>query len=162
VEAAPAPQAVSASASLIASLPLDQSWKLLLEAVRAARKHALAAVLEHAVPLEISAAGVVIGLPRAQARHGMLTDRDNRPALESAFERVLGMKVPLIVREQEAAPTVAGEVASAQKSVAEQRLQARSQAAASRLGMGREHPNVKAALELLGGEIEDVRDLGEE
>jgi DNA polymerase-3 subunit gamma/tau len=159
---APAPAAISASASLIASLPLDQSWKLLLESVRAARKNALAAVLEHAVPLEISGAGVVLGLPRAQTRHGMLADRDNRAALESAFERVLGMKVPLVIKDHEPAPTAAGEAASALRSVAEQKLQARSQAAASRLGMGREHPNVKAALEVLGGEIEDVKDLGEE
>ncbi len=160
--AVPVPAAASASASLLASLPLDQSWKLLLESVRAARKNALAAVLEHAVPLEISGAGVVIGLPRAQTRHGMLADRDNRAALESAFERVLGMKVPLLIKEHEPAPTPAGEAASALRSVAAQKLQARSQAAASRLGMGREHPNVKAALEVLGGEIEDVKDLGEE
>ena len=159
---APAPAAASASASLLASLPLEQSWKLLLESVRAARKNALAAVLEHAVPLEISGAGVVIGLPRAQTRHGMLADRDNRAALESAFERVLGMKVPLLIKEHEPAPTPAGEAANALRSVAAQKLQARSQAAASRLGMGREHPNVKAALEVLGGEIEDVKDLGEE
>ena len=159
---APAPAPASASASLLASLPLEQSWKLLLESVRAARKNALAAVLEHAVPLEISGAGVVIGLPRAQTRHGMLADRDNRAALESAFERVLGMKVPLLIKEHEPAPTPAGEAANALRSVAAQKLQARSQAAASRLGMGREHPNVKAALEVLGGEIEDVKDLGEE
>ena len=92
----------------------------------------------------------------------MIADRDNRAALEAAFERVLGMRAPLIIREQEPAPTAAGEAATAMKSLAEQKLQARSAAAANRLGMGREHPNVKAALELLGGEIEDVRDLGEE
>jgi hypothetical protein len=48
------------------------------------------------------------------------------------------------------------------QSLAEQKREARSQAASARLAQGREHPNVKAAVALLGGEIEDVRDLGEE
>ena len=134
---------------------------MLLESVRAARKHALAAILEHAVPLEISGAAVVIGLPRAQVRTGVLGDRDNRTALEAAFERLLGQKPALTIKEQEPAHPADASGAPLQ-SVAEQKQQARSKAAASRLSQGREHPNVRAAVELLGGEIEDVRDLGEE
>jgi hypothetical protein len=47
-------------------------------------------------------------------------------------------------------------------SVAEQRERARIAASEQRTQQGREHPGVKAALEVLGGEIEDVKDLGEE
>ena len=149
------------AAGPLAHLPLEQRWKMLLESVRAARKHALAATLEHAVPLEISGAAVVIGLPRAQVRTGVLGDRDNRTALEAAFERLLGQKPALTIKEQEPAHPADASGAPLQ-SVAEQKQQARSKAAASRLSQGREHPNVRAAVELLGGEIEDVRDLGEE
>ena len=136
---------------------------MLLESVRAARKHALAAILEHAVPLEISGAAVVIGLPRAQVRTGVLGDRDNRTALEAAFERLLGQKPAFTIKEQEPAqPMGEGTSDAPLQSVAEQKQQARSRAAASRLTLGREHPNVRAAVELLGGEIEEVSDLGEE
>jgi hypothetical protein len=149
---------------LLAHLPLEQQWKLLIEAVRAARKPSLAAVLEHAVPLEISGASVTLGMPRAQARAGLLSDKDNRAALEAAFERVLGVRVPIKVQEHEGSVPVAGGEATPapMQSLAEQKQKVRAQALSSRLQQGREHPHVKAALELLGGEIEDVRDLGEE
>jgi hypothetical protein len=46
--------------------------------------------------------------------------------------------------------------------VAEQKQKQRAVASESRIALAREHPAVRAAVEVLGGEIEDVRDLGEE
>ena len=50
----------------------------------------------------------------------------------------------------------------ADDSVAEQKQKQRAVASESRIALAREHPAVRAAVEVLGGEIEDVRDLGEE
>jgi hypothetical protein len=131
--------------------------------VRAAKKNALAATLEHTVPIAIGAAEVVIGLSRAQARTGFLTDRENRAALEAAFERVIGSRPAVRLVEREGVPEAGASAAGAgRQSVAEQREEARTKAAAARVQQGREHPNVLAAVALLGGEIEDVRDLGED
>lgn len=121
------------------------------------RKAMLTAVLEQALPLELTPASVILALPRAQARMGLLDDKDNKLALETAFERVLGKKPNIQIREHADSPEQA-----AQKSLADQKKDAKLRSSNARIALGREHPNVKAAVELLGGEIEDVRDLGEE
>ena len=46
--------------------------------------------------------------------------------------------------------------------MAEEKKQQRAAASSSRVAQAREHPSVRAAVEVLGGEIEEVRDLGEE
>ena len=46
--------------------------------------------------------------------------------------------------------------------MAELKQKQRAAAQSSRLAEAREHPAVRAAVEVLGGEVEDVRDLGEE
>jgi len=121
------------------------------------RKAVLASVLEQAVPLEISASLVSIALPRAQMRMGLLDDRENRLVLEQAFEKTLGAKPQIQIREQ-----IESAEGAAQKSLAEQKKEMRTRASSARIALGREHPNVRAAVEMFGGDIEDVRDLGEE
>src|SRR5207248_27583 len=49
-----------------------------------------------------------------------------------------------------------------QASLHDEKERARKEQKVQRLQAGRDHPAVRAAVELLGGEIEDVRDLGEE
>jgi len=152
----------------MADAPLEQRWRMLVEAVRAARKPSLAAVLEHAVPISIAPSLVVIGLRKGDGRAGMITDKENRQTLEAAFERVLGRRPE--VKIAEAPPDApassrdgAGQgEAPAGGTLAEQKERARSRSSAARLALGREHPTVRSVVELLGGEIEDVRDLGEE
>ncbi len=152
-----APAVATAPTALdVASRSLEENWKRLVESVRAARKAALAAVLEQGVPQEITADLVSFTLPRAQARAGLLDDRDNRAALEIAFERALGKKPQILIREQVDAPE------GAPKSLAEQKREVRARASNARVALGREHPHVRAAVEIFAGEIEDVRDLGEE
>ncbi|HXN55623.1 MAG TPA: DNA polymerase III subunit gamma/tau [Myxococcales bacterium] len=164
----PPPAQPNDGAAAMAGAPLEQRWRMLVEAVRAARKPSLAAVLEHAVPISIAPSLVVIGLRKGDGRAGMITDKENRQTLEAAFERVLGRRPE--VKIAEAPPDApassrdgAGQgEAPAGGTLAEQKERARSRSSAARLALGREHPTVRSVVELLGGEIEDVRDLGEE
>jgi DNA polymerase-3 subunit gamma/tau len=162
-----APAQSANGAVAMADLSLEQRWRMLVEAVRAARKPSLAAVLEHAMPISIAPSLVVIGLRKGDGRAGMITDKENRQTLEVAFERVLGRRPEVKVGEAPPEMSVgangAGQGDAAPGvTLAEQKERARSRSSAARLALGREHPTVRSVVELLGGEIEDVRDLGEE
>ncbi|HEY2029623.1 MAG TPA: DNA polymerase III subunit gamma/tau [Myxococcales bacterium] len=128
-------------------------FQKLIEAVRAARKPGAASALEHGTPQKIDKSGVRVAFRKGDGRALILADKEARAACETAFERILGFRAPLVVVEEDAAP---GE------SVAEQKQKQRAQASSSRIALAKEHPAVRAAVEVLGGEIEDVRDLGEE
>ena len=119
--------------------------------MRAARKAGAAAALEHAIPLKIDRGGVQIAFRKGAGQAAIV--QEARPAVEAAFEKALGFRVPLQIVEQDA---------PADTSVAEQKQKLRAAASESRIALAREHPAVRAAVEVLGGEIEDVRDLGEE
>jgi len=130
---------------------LQGRWRSLIESVRAARKAGAAAALEHAIPLKIDRGGVQIAFRKGAGQAAIV--QEARPAVEAAFEKALGFRVPLQIVEQDA---------PADTSVAEQKQKLRAAASESRIALAREHPAVRAAVEVLGGEIEDVRDLGEE
>ena len=132
-------------------LDLNARWRLLIEAVRAARKAGAAAALEHAVPLKIDRAAVQIAFRKGAGQAAIV--QEARAAVEAAFEKALGFRAPLQIVEQEGA---------ADGSVAEEKQKLRAAASEGRMALAREHPAVRAAVEVLGGEIEDVRDLGEE
>jgi DNA polymerase-3 subunit gamma/tau len=131
---------------------LSARWRRLIESVRAARKAGAAAALEHAVPLKIDRTSVQIAF-RKGAAHAAIV-QEARAAVEAAFEKALGFPARLQLVEQDAPAPDA--------SVAEQKQKQRAAASSSRVALAREHPAVRAAVEVLGGEIEDVRDLGEE
>ena len=130
---------------------LQGRWRSLIDSVRAARKAGAAAALEHAIPLKIDRGGVQIAFRKGAGQAAIV--QEARPAVEAAFEKALGFRVPLQIVEQDA---------PAETSVAEQKQKLRAAASESRIARAREHPAVRAAVEVLGGEIEDVRDLGEE
>jgi DNA polymerase III gamma/tau subunit len=134
-----------------ARLDLGSRWQRLIESVRAARKAGAAAALEHAVPIQIDRGGVQIGFRKGAGQAAIV--QEARAAIEDAFEKALGFRAPLQIVEQEAAQD---------DTVAEQRKKQRAAASSGRIALAREHPAVRAAVEVLGGEIEDVRDLGEE
>jgi DNA polymerase III gamma/tau subunit len=134
-------------------LDLNSRWRLLIDSVKAARKPAAASALEHAVPLKIDRSAVQVGFRKGDGRAVILADKETRAAVEAAFERALGFRAPLQIVERDA---------PADGSVAEQRQKQSAAAQSGRLAAAREHPAVRSAVELLGGEIEDVRDLGEE
>ncbi|HEX9574254.1 MAG TPA: hypothetical protein VF994_09170, partial [Myxococcales bacterium] len=135
-----------------AGAPLDLRWRALVDAVRAARKMGAATALERAVPLRIENGTVAVGF-RNQNDALPLEDRETRAAVEAAFARALGTKAALRIEQAPEAP---------QASLHDEKERTRKERKAQRLQAGREHPAVRAAVEVLGGEIEDVRDLGEE
>ena len=132
--------------------PIELRWRALVEAVRAARKMGAATALERAIPLRIGNGAVAVAF-----RHPNdalpLEDRETRAAVEAAFARTLGAKAALRIEQAPEAP---------QASLHDEKERARKEQKVQRLQAGRDHPAVRAAVELLGGEIEDVRDLGEE
>jgi len=132
--------------------PLDQRWRALVESVRAARKMSAAAALERALPLRMENGTIAVAFRNANDALP-LEDRDTRAAVEAAFARALGAKAALRIEQ---APE------TAQASLHDEKERARKERKVQRLQSGRDHPAVRAAVEVLGGEIEDVRDLGEE
>jgi len=111
-----------------------------------------ATALERAIPLRIENGAVAVAF-RSPNDALPLEDREIRAAVEAAFTRALGAKAALRIEQ---APE------AAQASLHDEKERARKEQKGQRLQAGREHPGVRAAVELLGGEIEDVRDLGEE
>ena len=132
--------------------PLDQRWRALVDSVRAARKMSAATALERAVPLRIAGGAVAVGFRNPNDALA-LEDRDTRAAVEAAFARALGTKAALRIEQ---APE------TSHASLHDEKERARKERRVQRLQSGRDHPAVRAAVEVLGGEIEDVRDLGEE
>jgi DNA polymerase III subunit gamma/tau len=155
LRAEPKPEAAPVRPEVVEAVPVDLKtrFRQLIESVKAARKPVAASALEHATPQKIDKTGVRIAFRKGDGRVLMLTDREAKSACEAAFEKVLGYRAPLIVIEED---VQGGE------SVAEQKQQQRAAASSSRIALAKEHPAVRAAVEVLGGEIEDVRDLGEE
>jgi DNA polymerase-3 subunit gamma/tau len=132
-------------------LDLNARWRLLLDSVRAARKPGAAAALEHAIPVKIDRSAVRVAFRKGSGQAAIV--QEARAAVEGAFEKALGFRAPLQIVEQEV---------PADDSLAEQKQKQRAAASEGRIALAREHPAVRAAVEVLGGEIEDVRDLGEE
>jgi hypothetical protein len=136
-----------------APLSLEDRWRALISAVKAARKMSQAAALEKGVPLRIVPGTVAVGF-RSPNDALALEDADSRRGVEAAFAGVLGSAVKLVIEKLPAEAAV--------ESLAEEKERAKGERKGKRLQQGREHPAVRAAVEVLGGEIEDVRDLGEE
>ena len=135
-----------------AASPEDR-WRALISTVRAARKMSQAAALEKGVPLRIDRGTVAVGF-RTPNDALALEDADSRRAVEAAFAGILGPEVKLVIEKLPAE--------SAATSLSDEKERAKGERKGRRLQQGREHPAVRAAVEVLGGEIEDVRDLGEE
>jgi hypothetical protein len=142
----------TARAAASETTSIEERWRLLVESVRNARKMTAAAALERGVPLRIEDGIVEVGFRSANDSLA-LEDRETRAAVEGAFAAALGRKVSLRIEQAPETP---------QASLHDERERARKDRQSQRLRLGREHPAVRSAVEVLGGEIEDVRDLGEE
>jgi DNA polymerase III subunit gamma/tau len=146
-------KAEGSDGSALPGAPLEDRWRALIAAVRAARKMSQAAALEKGVPRAFAAGMVAVGF-RSPNDALALEDPDSRRSVEQIFSSTLGSPTKLVI-EKLAAESPA-------QSVADDREHERGEQKGRRLQQGREHPAVRATVEVLGGEIEDVRDLGEE
>ena len=112
----------------------------------------LGSFLEHARPLSLSGGELALGFQKGEV-YGQRVTTD-RATVESILAELLSAPTRLRVVELQA-----GE-AAAVASLAESNDKAAREAREQRLRVGREHAAVQRAVQLLGAEIEEVKDLG--
>jgi hypothetical protein len=129
---------------------LAERWPSWVDGVRG-RRRALASLLEHARPLTFTAGQLTLGFVRGDFHARSLGE--SLAAAEALLSEVAGEPVRVKVLELEAG------AAQQVSSMAESADRAEREAREARLKAGREHPEIVAIVELLGGEVEEVRDL---
>jgi DNA polymerase-3 subunit gamma/tau len=134
-----------------AATPQSRDWSGLVEFVNRKRR-ALGSVLEHAHPLSIELPQLKFGFPEGTFNLQFFGDAETRGALEALAAEFFGQAVRVEVlplrEEQQAAPTFAQQQKEQQVS---RQQQLRENAT--------EHPMVKAAKNIFGGEVEEVRPI---
>ena len=134
------------------TLSLIERWKAVLESVKKLNP-LLADSLSHARPLWIRSGEVAVVFAGPQGGyHKMRVERPvSKPDLDKAlaahFGRVTALKIEKDAPLEDSAPLSPAEEATERRQGREQRL---TKAA-------REHPSVRAALQLLGGTLQEVR-----
>ena len=131
----------------------DRSWPGLVEFVKARRRPVIASILEQASPLALELPLLQIGLPKGSFALTQLEDRDYFDALTELAAEYFGGEVRLKVATVDAGsgqapPSLAAE-RQARESDRKRRL--REDALA--------HPLVKAAEEIFGAQVEEVRPI---
>jgi DNA polymerase-3 subunit gamma/tau len=127
-----------------------EAWRAILERVRATRP-ALASVLEHAMPLEIGAARVVVGF---EPSAGFVAGRASDPeALET---------LTYAVRAHFNAPTqvsleLSAKASGAVRSIASVDTEQRKAEVAKALALVHAHPLVEEAIRLFDAKVQDVK-----
>jgi len=149
----PAPEVAGKKASAPAATPRgDSSWPGLVEFVRTRRRPVIASILEQASPLAIDLPLLHLGLPKGSFALGQLEDRDYFDALTQLAGEYFGVEVRIKVSTVEAGgqapPSLAAERA-ARESDRTRRLKEDALA----------HPMVKAAEEIFGARVEEVRPI---
>jgi hypothetical protein len=147
---APAPASGPASAHAPASTPNIDTWRAIVEHIRTARP-ALASVLEHAFPLAVGAAHVVVGF---EASAAFLAARASEPESLETLTRE--------VRAYFGAPTrvelnLSAKPAPAMRTVASLDAERRTAELASARAAIEGHPVVREVVRLFGAQIRDVK-----
>jgi DNA polymerase-3 subunit gamma/tau len=143
-EARPQPRALDDSAA--------GDWAAILERVARHKPH-IASVFAHAAPLGIGRDGVVLGLERGSFLADQAATQEARDLLTDAASEHFGTRVAVEI-------DLSGRHGERQTLAARHSAEAAAQRDAARQRV-REHPLVKAAQELLGAELRDVRLPGE-
>jgi DNA polymerase-3 subunit gamma/tau len=144
----------AAAATAIAAPPpaarpavLD-AWRAVLERIRAERAP-LASVLEHASPIAFSAERVVLGYEPGSFLAAQATDASAVELLTRHVRDYFGTTTP-VAFDLTAGPKSSPSIASIDNEQHRLRLEQARRAVA-------EHPLVRAAVEILGAELRDVR-----
>jgi DNA polymerase-3 subunit gamma/tau len=132
--------------------PPGGGWSELVERVRRQRP-ALASLLEHGRPLKFCADAVEIGYPKDTFYFESAQERDNRSLLERVIAEHFGKPVTLTVAATEAAD---GGVQTLAESATDRQRRREREVRDGAL----EHPAVRGALAVLGGEVKEVIPLG--
>jgi DNA polymerase III subunit gamma/tau len=153
--ATPVPASVEREKPRAEATPVD-GWRAILERVRAVRPP-LASVLEHAVPLEVTAARVRLGFSEADAFQAEAAKEPE--ALELLTREVRGFfvaptEVALELTHKPANGAAQGKAPASVFAIESEKKRA-DQAAARAAVAG--HPLVEEALRLFGAELKDIR-----
>lgn len=131
----------------------NKGWSGLVEFVRNRRRPAIASMLEHASLLTLELPELEIGLPRRSFALGQMEDKENQDVVKELaaeyFGQSVNLKVKAIDLEKASAPPSIQQSRKAQESDRKRRL--REDAL--------NHPVVKSAQAIFGGEIKDVRPI---
>ncbi|HEX2880714.1 MAG TPA: DNA polymerase III subunit gamma/tau [Polyangiaceae bacterium] len=125
-----------------------QRWRELLDTLRSERPEVVA-MLQHVVPLTLTAEQVTLGIERGNVFEAPLNAADVKRWLERGAAQHLGGNPRLQLRTLD---SLAGEQTLA--SMAADARSERKQAATDR---AKQHPKVLEAIEILGGRIKEVR-----
>lgn len=128
-------------------------WTAAVAFVRTSRPM-LGSCLEHALPLGLSNRTLRIGFVTRSAFER--TVADNKQSIEALLSEALAETIRLELE------TVADGAVQGVETIAGAQDKVANDARASRLKVGWEHPSILHAASLLGANIEDVRDLGDE
>jgi DNA polymerase-3 subunit gamma/tau len=141
------PAPASAEPAVARPAALD-AWRAVLERVRADRAP-LASVLEHASPIAFSAERVVLGYEPGSFLAAQATDASAVELLTRHVRDYFGTSTP-VAFDLTAGPKSSPSIAAIDGEQNRARLEQARRAVA-------EHPLVKAAVEILGAELRDVR-----
>jgi DNA polymerase-3 subunit gamma/tau len=163
---APVPQPAAIAVAAAPAEPPDEAWRAILERVRANRP-ALASVLEHALPLEVSSARVLVGFAPGDA---FLAARASEPESLEALTRevrahfgspthvALDLSAKAASSGQGAPATgQSGKQRQAPRSVAAIDAERRSAEVAEARARVEGHPLVQEAIRLFGAQLRDVK-----
>jgi DNA polymerase-3 subunit gamma/tau len=144
---APGPSTVGAGEGSPRSVSLD-AWRAVLGRIRAQRAP-LASILEHASPIAFSAERVVLGYEPGSFLAAQATEASHVELLTKHVREYFGTVTP-VAFDLTAGPKANPSVATLDTEERKVRLEQARRAVA-------EHPLVKAAIDILGAELKDVR-----
>jgi DNA polymerase-3 subunit gamma/tau len=151
VSAPEAPQVDDPGPSTVLPSTPDELWRSFVEFVKG-KKPLLAHHLEAASPLAVSAEKLDLGLKKGSFEFTSLSAGDARETLQNLAKQYFGTPAPVTI-------TPLLDDGGAPRSLAEKKS---SEAEARRMSLqqdAREHPAVRAAVEIFSGEIEDIQEL---
>lgn len=128
----------------------EQTWPSFVATVRAS-KPGLAATLEHGRPLKFGPDGVELGYVPKTFYWEKAHDPDCKSAIEASLTAMFGKAVPLKMTAVEPSEEVVVE-----ESLADAADRKRKNRHEEIVTGAREHPAVRDALSILGGEIKEV------
>ncbi len=131
----------------------DRGWPGLVEFVKARRRPVIASILEQASPLAIELPLLHLGLPKGSFAIGQLEDRDYLEALTALAGEYFGSEVKVKVT------AVAGGSGQLPPSLVEEREALQSDRQRRLREDALNHPMVKAAEELFGATVVEVKPI---
>ncbi|HSI06092.1 MAG TPA: hypothetical protein VLC93_16520, partial [Myxococcota bacterium] len=133
-----------------AAPPGEANWSAFVATIRAT-KPGLSAVLEHGRPLTFGADGVELGYPPKTFYWEKAHDPECKAAIEASLAAMFGKPVPLKLTAVAPAEQV-----KVEESLAEAADRKRKNRHEEIVTGAREHPAVRGAIQILGGEIKEV------